>query len=318
MPLDSEARTDMASAGSLIIPADWERLAEALEKGRGPLFSVLVVGGVDSGKTTFCKFLVARVCRTGRPVGFVDADMGQPTLGPPGVVGAKICRDLRDASDDDVRPPCLRFVGGASPAGRIFSCVVAARRAVDWAVANGAATVIVDTTGLVAGEIGRELKMRKVELLAPDLVVGIARGDELEHILRPLESLGQPVARLSRCEAAVVRSPAARRRFRLDKFHEYFRDARPLDLPLDRFVVADCPANLAPCFAPDRIVSLQPALDRTAMTDLLVGLEDRHGRCLALGIVQEMNAEDRRLRVLAPPADLSLFRCLRIGRSGIE
>ena len=302
-----------------VIPAEWEALAgrvlSSCKRGRP---TVMVIGGVDSGKTTFCKFLVARACAAGMAAGLVDADMGQSTLGPPCTIGAKVFRKADEALADDVHPLFLRFVGGMSPAGRVFACVAGARRALDWARENGSDLVVVDTTGLVDGELGKELKTRKADLLAPDWVVAVSREAELERILLPLEKLGLPVARLRRSEAAVVRSASTRQKFRLDKFQEYFRNSRLYDFSFDPLAIADCPANFAQHFAPGQILSTLPLLERWAPVGLLVGLEDATGRCLAVGLIESFDAEARRMSVRAPEMDTRQVRCIRIGRSGIE
>ena len=292
-----------------------DRILSLGRKGRA---TVMVIGGVDSGKTTFCRFLLAQACGAGIVAGLVDAEMGQSTLGPPSTIGAKILRQPEEAFCDDLRPPFLCFVGGMSPAGRIGACVEGARKALDWVLANGAALAVIDTTGLVDGEAGRELKARKIALLDPDLVVGITRETELDHILDPQERLGRAVARRRRVEAAAVRSPATRQQFRLQKFQEYFQNSRLHDLPLASLVIADCPINLAHLFDPNRIASTLPLLDRGALTGLLAGLEDTAGRCLAVGIIEGLDKEGGHMTVRTPEVDKPQVRCLVIGRTGIE
>jgi polynucleotide 5'-kinase involved in rRNA processing len=193
-----------------------------------------------------------------------------------------------------------------------------ARMALDWLLDRGVRLAMVDTTGMVDGEAGKELKARKIALLDPDLVVGIACADELDPILTPHERLGRAVARLPRSEAAVVRSTATRQQFRLARFQEYFRDSRLHEVPLDALVIADCPANFADRFEPQRLLTTLPALDRGALTGLLVGLEDTSGRCLSVGIIEDLDAEGRRMTVRAPDVDRTAVKCLRIGRSGVE
>ena len=303
----------------LVVPSEWEALAKhALSVIKQGCVKVMVIGGVDSGKTTLCKYLVARACTAGTTVGLVDADVGQSTLGPSSTIGAKILHKPEDAFCDDVRPPFMRFVGGMSPSGRISACVVGARRALDWVHENGAQFIVIDTTGLVDGELGKELKTRKVDLLAPDILVAIAREAELEHILAPLEELGVPVERLRRSEAAVVRSPSTRQKFRLDKFQEYFRNSSLHEFSFDQLAIADCPSNFAQHFAPAQIISTLPLLERWALVGLLVGLEDTTGRCLAVGLIESFDAEAKRMTVRAPAVETGRVRCMRIGRSGIE
>ena len=46
----------------------------------------MVLGAPGSGKTTFCLYLAGVFCRSGKSVSWIDADPGQPFLGPPAVL----------------------------------------------------------------------------------------------------------------------------------------------------------------------------------------------------------------------------------------
>lgn len=63
---------------TLDIPDAWSRLP--LPDLTGVL---LVVGGADSGKSTFGRYLYEQQRRLGRSVAFIDGDPGQSALGPP-------------------------------------------------------------------------------------------------------------------------------------------------------------------------------------------------------------------------------------------
>jgi polynucleotide 5'-kinase involved in rRNA processing len=77
----------------------------------------------------------------------------------------------------------MSFVGSTSAQGHLLPVVAGVaglhRRAKD----EGADLVVVDTSGLVSGITGQVLKYHKVELLQPDLVVGLQRGEELLPLL---------------------------------------------------------------------------------------------------------------------------------------
>src|SRR5207245_7958433 len=77
----------------------------------------------------------------------------------------------------------MYFVGATSPQGQLLPLVVGAGRLLARAKETGADLVIVDTSGLVSGVYGQLLKYHKVELLQPDVVIGLQRGEELDPIL---------------------------------------------------------------------------------------------------------------------------------------
>jgi polynucleotide 5'-hydroxyl-kinase GRC3/NOL9 len=94
---------------------------------------------------------------------------------------------------------------------------------------------VVDTTGLISGELGRALKTAKIDAVMPDHIVAIQRGDELEHILSHIGD--RKVYRLKISCAAKKRSASARAAFRKKKLEKYFREQDLLACMLDRSAV---------------------------------------------------------------------------------
>jgi len=86
---------------------------EALaERAAASAHTVALIGGLDSGKTTLAKELLKTAISRGRSGAFVDADVGQKTVGPPTTIGLKLIRteaDLEPASLQ--RADSLAFVG---------------------------------------------------------------------------------------------------------------------------------------------------------------------------------------------------------------
>ena len=73
---------------------------------------VMVIGRVDTGKSTFCRHLASVAIKRGLKVGIVDADVGQSWIGPPTTVGMKIfTQDPAPA----LFPDSFYFVGSVSP-----------------------------------------------------------------------------------------------------------------------------------------------------------------------------------------------------------
>src|SRR5438046_8754780 len=84
--------------------------------------------------------------------------------------------------------------------------------------AQGIARVLVDTGGLIAGDLGRTLKQAKIDLLDPDLVICLARGGECEAVLRPYRVAARPrIVRLAPSPAARSRNAETRRRYRSEE-----------------------------------------------------------------------------------------------------
>ncbi|MCD6310519.1 MAG: hypothetical protein J7M18_07370 [Candidatus Eremiobacteraeota bacterium] len=80
----------------------WVKIRDAIVKDPGP---VAVLGGIDTGKSTFLRWLAGELPGT---CSFMDLDAGQPDVGLPSCLSFK--EDLSDKSD-----PQLYFTGDFSP-----------------------------------------------------------------------------------------------------------------------------------------------------------------------------------------------------------
>lgn len=193
------------------VPDDWAEAAARIVAGG--VRRAVMLGSADVGKSTFCRFLVCEAQRAGRTVAFLDADVGQKTVGPPA------CVTLANAGGTR-----LAFVGTTNP---IFGWprLVAGIRHLASA---GADLLIANTSGILTGA-GRRLKAGKIEVIGPDLLVALGAGADLDLLLGDHGHL--PVLRLSQSSAARRKTKAERRAARREAFRRYFREApvRALD-----------------------------------------------------------------------------------------
>ena len=93
-------------------PPQWLALAGELLKGR----IILVLGSVDTGKTTLVTYLANSLVKRGKRVAIVDADVGQSDIGPPTTIGLGLVespiKKMREA-----KRLAMYFVGAISPEG---------------------------------------------------------------------------------------------------------------------------------------------------------------------------------------------------------
>jgi len=266
------------------VPPGWP----SLEPGR-LAGTILVLGAADRGKSTFVRWLVGQLLHTHRRVGWLDGDIGQSTLGVPTTLNLAI---LERGAGEMLRPLKSFFVGAVSPRGHMLPLLVGAQRLQQQAAEGGATALVVDTTGLVAAEVGGgALKEWKIELLRPQNVIAIQRDGELEHILAPL--------RLERRIRLHVLEPAAAVRRRSPEE----RAARRARL-------------FSACFAGGRVVRLRPGdwpiygLEK-AVPGQLLSLHDAEGFSVFLGIVA--GRSDAMLEVLTSLQDLREVAGVRVG-----
>jgi polynucleotide 5'-kinase involved in rRNA processing len=257
---------------------------------------VLLVGAPDTGKSTFARRLLGAAVAAGVSAGYVDADIDEPTCGPPACVGLHWVRRATDLADLR-RADALEFVGSINPEDVVLEQVVATAKLVELARAE-ADLVVIDTTGAISGVVGQTLKYHKMELCRPDVVVGLQRGGELEPLVGMLRRFFNGAVELTGADPEVrPASPEDRRARRAAAFASAFA------APLERWRVR--PTVFAP--------TLPAGLDLARLARVLVGLMDGSGRCRGLGVLEH---EDGILRVLTNTGED--MRGLRLGSLTID
>ncbi len=272
-----------------------------VDRVAGTASVVMLLGALDSGKSTLGKALGAAGLAAGRVVAYLDADLGRKTVGPPTAVTMRMLHEPADLEPDRLaRPDAISFVGATSPQGQLLPLVVGAGRLRGLAQAQGADLVVVDTSGLVSGVYGQILKYHKVELLEPDVVIGLARGEELDPILGivrrffPSEVVALPVLPDIRHTSIDERA-----QYREATFREYFAE------PLQRWRVK-----------PTVFMPALPALFDPAQLDrLLVGLSDGQGGSTGIGYL-DYSVDDGVMRLISPVAEGP--KALKLGSVRLE
>jgi polynucleotide 5'-hydroxyl-kinase GRC3/NOL9 len=240
--------------------------------------SVMLIGAIDTGKTTMSRRVVGSALDAGRTVGYVDADIGNSSIGPPSCVSLKVVRDYHDLAQLD-QPDALHFVGGISAERLILQQVIATAALVEQA-RQSADTVVIDTTGVISGVGGETLKYHKMELCRPEAVVALQRGGELEPVVGMLRRFFGARVITAPVEPDVLpSSPDDRAGRRAARFEKAFI------APLEKWRVK--PTVFAP--------TLPTGLDPSRLDGLLVGIHDAYGRCQGLG---RLEVDDGTLRVL--------------------
>lgn len=270
-----------------------EALVERAVRASG---TIALVGALDAGKSTLARALLDAALAEGHRCALVDADVGQKTVGPPTTVTLKMIGSGADLGPDRLRiPDAMHFAESTSPQGHLLPIVTGTGRLVTHAKREGADFIVVDTSGLVSGVYGQLLKYHKFELIEPDMVVGIRRGEELSPIL----GIAQ---RFFDCEVAalsvhpdVVPTPADVRAARREQaMRDYFSGT------LNRWRVK-----------PTVFMPTLPALfDLGQLERLLVGLSDGQGSYLGLGYLEAGEGADT-VRLVSPVA--AAPKALRLG-----
>lgn len=278
----------MTDPSNIDVPPAWLRIDLANLNGL-----IMVVGGPDVGKTTFCQYLFYRLRELGVRVAFLDGDPGQSTIGPPTMMHLSHSIDPLLISSEPGETHHW-FVGSISPSGHMLSMLVGAARLVNKANELGAETIIYDTSGLIdPAQGGVALKRAKIDLLMPVIVFAIQKDRELDPLLVPLRLIKRHRI------IEVVQSPSAYRRditnrqsHRAWQYSQYFTGARLQRIDWSRTAIIPMPRF---------------ALDR------LIAFEDQDGFAMGLGIIKAIDRESHTIDVLTSLSSLAEVVTIHIG-----
>lgn len=237
---------------------EWEPTITELAASGG---TVVIIGGTDAGKTTFCTLLVNATAEVGKRAAIVDGDIGQSEIGPPACVGLGLV-DTPVRTLSEITPAGLAFVGATAPRGNLLEHATAIRVLADRAREANPELLVVDTTGFLQGPSAQRLKQAKFALLTPRHVVAIQRKGECDAILAPLRDRTDiTVHRLAIPDVIKVKSPAFRAQRRMGKFARYFEDAALQTYGFDDITMTGTWLNQAPSIAPHLLKFLSSTLN---------------------------------------------------------
>lgn len=237
---------------------------------------IIVIGGIDTGKTTLIEQLADTL--SSFKTGIVDLDVGQSHIGPPTTIGwAKL--EGKFPGWENLRVKGIYFVGSTSPYGRLLPMLCGAKILTEEAERK-CEKVILDTTGMITGP-GIGLKHSLIDLIQPQIIISLEKERELTPILSPffkIESV--KIYRLPSPPQVVPKSYEKRKSYREEKFKKYFQGAKIHTFSLHTLRL--------------RNFLLQESEGR------LVSLRDSTNRDLALGIVKRMDREKGEIEILSP------------------
>lgn len=269
------AKQDPLATEAIEIPEAWGPVDVARLRG-----TIMVIGGVDTGKTTFAHYLFTQINEGGPRVALLDSDPGQSTLGPPATMTVALSAPGQAAYPP--RGPLWRwFVGDVTPRGRMLPVVVGCGRLAAAALAAGAGAVVVDTSGLIAARQGGvALKLAKIDMLRPRTIFVLQQRNEAQALLTALRHRPEAeVVTLAAAPATRRRTAETRRRYREAQWQRYFAQAGSLTLPYGELAVVPEPG-----FRPQQVVALR----------------DAEGFTRALAVVEQVDKAAKLLTVQSP------------------
>jgi len=217
------------------VPSQWRIAVEELDKVEKPAV-VIVIGGVDTGKTTFTVFLGNMALKKGLRVAIVDADVGQSDIGPP----CFVAMGLLDKSVVDMSKVELNdayFVGSTTPSAYPHRMVTGVKLMVEKALMLGSEVVLVDTPGWISGFRARDLIISLLHVLRPSIVVALQDNEEAEGILKAFSSSEMHIIRLPAL-ASCKRNRETRKFLREMAYRKHLHGGINVELDINKVSVA--------------------------------------------------------------------------------
>ncbi len=212
----------------------WEQMAmNIVREGK----RVIVVGAVDSGKTSFSTLLSNIALEFNLRPAIIDADVGQCDLAPPGFIALKFMKNkviwLRELKGD-----IIRFIGYTTPStpvamGRIMSAIM---ELIGIAETNKSDLVIVNTDGWFGDLASIEYKITLIKSVKPKSVIalGVEACNMLSNVFR-----GSSVKIYCLPKPKVIRhrDREDRRELRRLNYSMYFKEAKMVCLEINNIAI---------------------------------------------------------------------------------
>ncbi len=268
------------------IPSSWQNASKEAASHGKPVI-VMVMGEVDSGKTSFCVYLANRALEENLKVAVIDGDLGQSDLGPPSTVGfSHVTEPIKDLFEMKVESAC--FIGVTTPSLAVSKVIEELTTLKNKVLETDVEFLIVNTDGWVEGEDAVKYKVQLAEKAAPSIVVGIQRADELTPVLTVLKETMRIIA-IDSSLAVRKRSRDKRKILRELGYKKYLKNAKVKLFQLNQIKVKDF-------FSESR----ESLTERKIQEDLLVALQDARLNFLGIGILYGIDFERGLVKVYTP------------------
>ncbi|MFZ3106553.1 MAG: Clp1/GlmU family protein [Candidatus Hydromicrobium sp.] len=268
-----------------------QELLEILSNKKGIIF---LLGQTDTGKTTFAKELIKRYLEKNKKVAFIDSDVGQSTIGPPTTIGLKLIKCNEDAHNNNYSN--LYFVGSTSPRGYFLPMVIGTYK-LSQIFLKSVYSTIIDTTGLVLGDYGQNLKFYKINLILPGYLVIFEKEDELKPYREMFKNNKKIKTFIIKIKGDIKeRSYAQREEYRGEKFREYFKKGKEQIL------------NLGELSSFPPIVEFKSRIQKFNV----LGLEDEYNKLLGIGIFLDFE-QNENIKIYTPITNIKKVSFLKLG-----
>ena len=266
-------------AGRSTIPQSWNKPVDAVLSSQKRPLVILILGKIDSGKSSYCTYLVNKLVNEKCRVAVLDGDLGQSDIGPSGTVGyaltSKLLTELYDLKLENAF-----FVGVTSPIKAITKTIEGLMEMRAQILECPVDFVVVNTDGWITGDVAVRYKVSLIKELKPDLIVGLPQADEFEALVATIEET--PVILVEPSSSLSLRSPEKRKSLREMTYIRNLKDAKMQNYPMSQLTIE--PKNAIP-------------KRQEPEKGILVGLYGSKNKFLGIGVLREINSVRKALKV---------------------
>jgi len=214
--------------GENTIPASWTRSFDELLKIQAKPAIAMVLGAVDSGKTSFCTYLINRLLREKQKVAILDGDLGQSDIGPPCTVAyTLVAKPVTDLFN--LHAKSAFFIGSTSPNANVSRVIQDLTLLKKEILSSEPNFVVINTDGWIEGDEAFDYKAQLIKALNPDVIFCLQQKDELSSFL---SILGRTVVVVDSPAVIKQRTREKRRSLRELGYVKYLKNAKVQSIPL--------------------------------------------------------------------------------------
>lgn len=218
------------------VPSSWVMAYDELSNIQVKPAIVMVLGTVDSGKTSFCTYLTNRLLGQKKKIAVLDGDLGQSDVGPPCTVSYTfVVKPITDLFSLQAKNAI--FIGNTSPNGAVDKVIDSLAQLKKEILSSCPDFIVVNSDGWVEGEEAAKYKIQLVERISPDVIFHIQQKDELEPIVSNLEKYRRIAVESP--SVASQRSGESRKNLRELGYTKYLRNAKVQSFPLGWLKIQD-------------------------------------------------------------------------------
>ncbi|MEM1533474.1 MAG: Clp1/GlmU family protein [Desulfurococcaceae archaeon] len=185
--------------------------------------AVVVIGGVDSGKSSFITLLSNKFVEKGFKIAVIDSDIGQADIGPPGFIALGVPEKqiiwLRE-----LKPLSMKFIGDIRPQYYVDKIICEVLNLKNLALQElKASVVLVNTDGWISDPQAIAYKYKFIEAVEPTALIVL--GIDLKGLFKHFEKTGVRVFELSSPLHAKQRDRDERRKLRSERYASFLKEA---------------------------------------------------------------------------------------------